>query len=101
MLDLQIIEDEIKELESGETSYKTCERLAWLYTVKNYYQPQSVAQKASDDLAEVSGDSEFMQAVEGLPVSQIMEVIDNHMEAIKVVCPKEYESVVNKIRALR
>ena len=36
-----------------------------------------------------------------VPLSDLMAVLDEHMEAIRVVCPREYESVVAKIRALR
>lgn len=47
------------------------------------------------------GDTEFLVAASMVPLSDLMAVLDEHMEAIRVVCPREYESVVAKIRALR
>ena len=37
MLDICQIEEEIKILENGETSYANIEKLAWLYTVRDHY----------------------------------------------------------------
>ena len=36
MIDRDIILDEIEELESGETSYATIQKLAWLYVVLDH-----------------------------------------------------------------
>lgn len=34
-------------------------------------------------------------------LSALMGVLDNHMECIKAVCPKEYDAVMSQIYALR
>lgn len=36
----------------------------------------------------------------GIPTPELMAVIDQHMEAIKVVYPSEYNAIVAKIRSL-
>ena len=36
----------------------------------------------------------------GVPTPEPMAVIDQHMEAIKVVYPSEYNAIVAKIRSL-
>lgn len=93
MLDLSIIEDEIAALEEeGSTDYETCERLACLYTVRDHIKAKSDASK--------SVASEFLALAVGVPVQDLMKVIDEHMEAMKVVYPSEYAAIVSKIKAL-
>lgn len=36
MVSIEIIEEEILDLEKRDTSYTVCERLAWLYTVRDH-----------------------------------------------------------------
>lgn len=49
MLNLVEIQNTIKELESGETTFATCQKLASLYIVRNFYSPQD-----SEKIEEVS-----------------------------------------------
>lgn len=39
MIDLNEIEEEIKALENGETSYENIQKLSWLYTVREHFNP--------------------------------------------------------------
>lgn len=41
MLDLEMIDNTIEELEQGDTNFATCQKLASLYTVKQFYGKQS------------------------------------------------------------
>lgn len=93
MIDVSIINDEIEALESGETDYDTCERLACLYTVRNEMKQREAEKKAL-------ASSDFLAASVGAPITDLMKVLDEHMEAIRVLYPKEYESVVSKIKSL-
>lgn len=36
MIDLVIIQEEIDDLENGETTYESIQKLAWLYIVKDH-----------------------------------------------------------------
>lgn len=97
MIDLETIEREIDELEArGSTTYALCERLSWLYVVRDHLLPPK-----QDTITNPIGGSDFLDAASGVPYSQLMKVIDEHMEAVKVVYPKEYESVLARIRAIR
>ncbi len=93
MVDVNIISDEIEYLKSQETSYEVCERLAWLYIVQDHL----AAEKSTQAQNVVS---DFMQAAMQADTCALMRIIDEHMDAIKVVFPAEYESVMAKIRAL-
>lgn len=98
MIDLETIEREINELEArGDTTYSICERLSWLYIVRDHLRPTNGETKSTQEL---SG-SEFLEACSGLPYQQLMKVLDEHMSAIKVVYPLEYENVIAKLAALK
>lgn len=93
MLDLSVIEDEITAIETeSETTYDACERLACLYTVRDHL-------KAKDNNGDAVS-SEFLTASIGIPISDLMRVIDEHMEAIKIVYPSEYAAIVARIKSL-
>ena len=49
MINLKEIDEEIKALEQGETTYENIQKLAWLYTVREHFLPPqeiSVAQNS-------------------------------------------------------
>lgn len=95
MIDLEIIEREINELEArGDTTYSLCERLSWLYTVRDHLRPEK------EGKTQILTGSEFLEAVSGISYPQLMRVLDEHMDAIKVVYPRVYEDLMAKIRAL-
>ena len=100
MIDLETIEREISELEARQPSYKLCERLSWLYIVRDHlyekiYPPEGKAALKSD----LSG-SEFLNAANGKPYEDVMQVINEHMETIKMLYPKTYDGVVQRLREL-
>lgn len=94
MISLETIEREISELEAREASYKVCERLAWLYTCRDHLAP------TRDDSTQALHGSEFLEAASGVSYPALMQVLDEHMEAIRVLYPKSYETLMSKIRAL-
>lgn len=101
-MDMAEIEREIRKVEADRTSWNNCERLAVLYTVRDH-QPEprpveySYAPAAS---VEHYGDSEFLNAVEGVELMPLFRILDEHMSAVAVVFPKEYAAVLRKIREL-
>lgn len=97
MIDLETIEREINELEArGDTTYSICERLSWLYTVRDHLRPA----KRDALTTESPGGTDFLDACDGVPFPQLMRVLDEHMSAIRVVYPLEYDNVMAKIRGL-
>ena len=97
MLSLETVEQEILELEKRDTTYAVCERLAWLYVVRDHMTGEP-AREASVTSA-MSG-SEFLEAASGVDHESLMRVLDEHMDCARTVCPKEYEAVMSKIRSL-
>lgn len=97
MIDLERIEREIDELEArGDTTYSLCERLAWLYIVRDHIRPSNETTRLTQGLT----GSDFLEATSGVPYYRLMGVLNEHMEAMKVAYPREYENVMAKIRKL-
>lgn len=100
MVSVETIEQEIIELESRDTSYAVCERLAWLYTVRDHLRrPRDEPSDADRRVGSLSG-SEFLESVSGRDLDGVMGVLSEHMDAIRVVAPREYERVIERIRAI-
>lgn len=97
MISLETIEREIDELESRETSYKVCERLSWLYVVRDHLMPK----KRDSELTTYLSGSEFLELASGVSYPALMQIINEHMQALSVVQPRLYESIMGKIRELR
>lgn len=103
MINLEEIEREIKELEArGDTTYSLCERLAWLYIVRDHIRQgdSGVSTLNGNRTGNLHG-SEFLEACAYVNFADLMQILDAHMEAIKIVCQKEYESVLSRIRSLK
>ena len=94
MLSLEEVERTILDLEKRDTTYATCERLAWLYIVHDHLTQRIVQEKSR--AAEMEG-SPFLAACSGAEITEILRVVNEHMEAVRVIYPKEYEAVIRKI----
>ena len=94
MLSIEEVERTILELEKRDTTYATCERLAWLYIVHDHLTQRIVQEKAR--AAEMEG-SPFLAACSGAEISEILRVVNEHIEAVRVIYPKEYDAVVKRI----
>lgn len=84
----------------------TCIKLAAFYTIKEHLfpkdnvSPSDLQERYSYDappMIEYNGDSEFAQAIEGRAVDEIIPIIDEAMEALKVLNPQFYKSIMRKI----
>lgn len=93
MLDVSIINSEIEALEAeDETTYEVCEQLACLYTVRDGLTRKQIENSHTS--------SDFLVAAIGAPLPDLMRIMDEHMEAIKLIYPTEYDTIVKKIKAL-
>lgn len=83
-----------------------CIRLAAFYTILNCQYPVETQMPMSmasgnniENLIHVDGNSEFFTAIDGRNATEMWELMDELMEAISVVNPKLYESVMRKINS--
>lgn len=100
MISLDKIEQEIYDLEArGETTYSLCERLAWLYIVRDHIREgqSGVASLSGNKTGKLNG-SEFLEACSNIDFADLMAILDEHMTAVRIIAPKEYASVIRRIR---
>lgn len=108
-MDIDEINQHIHKLKCGETDWQSVEKLAALCTVRDELeekqqpdlQPVSV-QKAEAPAYSTASElqSEFVRAASAVPFGGLMDVLDEHMSAIKMVYPKEYELVIKRLNML-
>lgn len=108
-MDIDEINEHIRKLKCEETSWQSVNKLAALCTVrdeleeKQQPEPQLVeVHEAKIPAYSTASDpqSEFVRAASAVPFGSLMDVLDEHMSAIKMVYPKEYELVMRKIKTL-
>lgn len=97
MTDLEVVEREIDRLEAKETTYYVCSRLATLYTIRDHLRPQASGDSA---ILPKMGGSDFLESVSGKGCKDVLKVLDEHLETIRLLYPKTYSSLVDKIREL-
>ena len=108
MITRQELEEAIAECQGQRNpTANTCLKLAAFYTIRKElfgeeeknvpmysYSPPPV------ETVGKYGDSEFMEAVEGKSVSDVMPIIDELMESMKILQPRIYDSVMRKVMRL-
>lgn len=110
-MDIDEINDHIHKLKCGSTDWQSVEKLAALCTVRNELEEkQAPAEMQTQALPPTSHpaaystkanpQSDFVAAASSVPFGGLMQVLDEHMKAIKLVYPKEYELVMRKISDL-
>lgn len=109
-MDIDEINTHIHKLKCGSTDWQSVEKLAALCTVrdelKEAHTPEAQTQAlppatyAAAYSKKENPQSEFVEMASAAPFGGLMEVLDEHMNAIKLVYPKEYELVMRKISDL-
>jgi flagellar motor component MotA len=93
--------DAIEELEMSPATYQNAEKLATFYNLYDHLyvrkEPVSRIESINEVIVDDYGDSEFLQAVAGRKADQIWMVMDELMETVKVLQPKLYQAVIDKI----
>lgn len=114
MIDLREIRETIDEIKRNGTTVGQAERLALLYIVREHMEreeaerqnPENVERGYSltaapePQVVSIDHRSDFLTACDGARIDDVLNVMDEHMEAIRVLYPKEYEMIVNRIMNL-
>lgn len=95
---LEIIIDEIEKLESQPMSYSVADKLATLYIVRDHSLPKESFPKGITP--ELNG-NEFFEAVSNVDITELLDVLNEHMTVVQLLLPKEYEALVQKIKDLK
>lgn len=101
MIDVQEIRNEIDRLENGDTTYRNLEKLSVLYAVNNSLQRQQGYSYQTEPRRyeePVEAQSEFLQLCYSSDIKNVLKALDDHMKAVQLLYPKEYNKVINSIR---
>lgn len=115
MIDRREILETIEKIKRNGNTISQAERLALLYIAADYMEREEGSGRESDvkirgysqaaeplkRTIDVEAKSEFLEACNGVDIEDALEVIDEHMEAIRVLYPKEYNAVVNRIEEMK
>lgn len=94
--------DAIAEISERNPTYDSCEKLSTFYTLLNhlYKQDSGYSYEVKEVVPSTEG-SEFRDVVAGKPISEMIEILDEHMSVIKILFPKEYRAVIKRLELLR
>lgn len=95
-MNIEEINEEIRGLESAETNWGNVQRLALLYTVRDHLPAVTSTQGAEVEVVD-----EFTRACCGVNINSLINVLDEHMQVIHAVYPKEYSALIKKIQSLK
>ena len=90
----------IRECQEKELTYNTCEKLATFYTLLNYLYPtedRGYSFLNEKDIFPIYNGSEFKKAIAGKDIEKVVDVLDEHMNVVKILYPKEYKAVIQMI----
>ena len=108
--------EEIRKCQIEPVTYANVSRMADMITVYNYLYPEETADKShapnengaaaapiETTAASYSGEnvSEFLHALEGIPIDNIVNLFDELMETLRVIHPGLYAGVMRKADELR
>lgn len=111
MISKDEIDRAILEHEAKDTTYANCERLAWLYIVRDHITPTETknAAKAANavtyeivpsNVLNVAGNSDFIKAVNGKPTQKVFSTLNELLQTIYVLNPKLYDAVLESIKEI-
>lgn len=84
----------------------TCQLMASCYTILDHLFPESSrsAELPTSPLYSMApepvetGGSEFAQAAREAGMSRLLDVLDEHMDCVRAIYPKEYDAVMRRLR---
>lgn len=89
---LYIVEDRLSREESGRTAGETAQNYALA--------AEDEQQEETDSRIRTRGTSEFLAECDGARIEDVLEIMDEHMEAIKVLYPKEHKAIIERLERL-
>lgn len=104
-MDIKEIQEHIRKLKCEETSWQSVEKLAALCTVRNELEEKEQAAVQESQVVDAYSyasepQSDFVKAASAAPFDALMQILDKHMDGIKIVYPKEYTLVMQSIKAV-
>jgi len=93
MITRRDLEIAVGELTNSQPTYQTCAKLADLYIILDHL--KTTYQEDSPDHG-----SEFMLAIHGKDIGEVLKIMDELMDATHVLNPRLYENCIMRIQEL-
>lgn len=92
-----IAECEREPITNGKVS-----RLADLYIIQEHlfgqpFPDYAYSNRVENDIIETSGDTEFLNAVNGKDAEKVWQIVGELAEAVKILHPRMYDSIIEKL----
>ena len=105
MVTRQDLDEAIRECEGAPATYAVCQKLAVLYTVRDYLygglssrmSQSSDDGRKRDDMIGDYGDSEFLRTVRGKAAADVWDILGELMETLQIINPRLYDGVLRRI----
>lgn len=112
MIDLREIRETIEEIRRNGTTVGQAEKLALLYIAADHMEREEENREESatvehgysiatpgreSDRIAIEATSEFLQVCNGAKIEDVLKVMDEHMQAIFVLYPKEHDKILKRI----
>ena len=94
----------IKDLEKAPQTFQDIQKLATFYSIYDHLYgysfatEQPVKEPVKQTIIEYYGDSEFLTSVEGKDAELVFEVLDELMDAVKVLQPRLYNATIQRLK---
>lgn len=78
----------------------TCIKLSAYYTILNQMRKEPIEQfsyASNPETIVKTSDTEFMRAIDGMPIDEVIQIIDELMTTLSVINPRLYRGVMNKL----
>lgn len=84
----------------------TCQLMASCYTILDHLfpdaprsaDPSPVQMYSMSPQPVDTGGSEFVQAARAAGMSRLLDVLDEHMDCVRAIYPKEYDAVMRRLK---
>lgn len=89
----------IEDCEAAPMSYQNCQKLATFYSLYDHLfaEPSRGGQAVFETVVDVRGESDFLNRVNGVSAARAWAVMDELMEAVKVLNPRMYDGVMRRL----
>lgn len=101
MLTEKELREAIEECKAAKPTVEKCTLMASCYIILDHLFPEekrTVTAPAEKNLQTVTdNDSDFIRAARAAGIDRTLEVLEEHMECIRALYPKEYEAVLKML----